>query len=254
MFGRKGPFARLMAKLILWAFGANKATKAYNNIMNQPDQSLTTILREIKVGVDVDAKSIANIPAEGPAIIICNHPTGIVDGIVMLHAITQVRQDVKVLGNFLLNRVEPITPYLFPVNPFEEKQGGSLAGLKLGLKHLSEGGCLLLITPQEEPRRPIVYALAQEDHLLDLALRWRQVAEDPPYIALYTAPMGYRLAVYADTPLSEAYRRLLDEYGWAVGHGHGTVAHCGEYGEWLDAAALFTAPVPPQPAHGDPPH
>lgn len=144
MFGRKGPFARLMAKLILWAFGANKATKAYNNIMNQPDQSLTTILREIKVGVDVDAKSIANIPAEGPAIIICNHPTGIVDGIVMLHAITQVRQDVKVLGNFLLNRVEPITPYLFPVNPFEEKQGGSLAGLKLGLKHLSEGGCLLL--------------------------------------------------------------------------------------------------------------
>lgn len=117
-----------------------------------------------------------------------------------------------------------------------------------------EGGCLLLITPQEEPRQPIVYALAQDDHLLDLALRWRQVAEDPPYIALYTAPMGYRLAVYADTPLSEAYRRLLDEYGCAVGHGHGTVAHCGEYGEWLDAAALFTAPVPPQPVHGDPPH
>jgi putative hemolysin len=144
MFGRKGPFARLMAKFILWAFGAHKATKAYNNIMDQPDQSLATILREIKVGVDVDSKSIANIPAEGPAIVICNHPTGIVDGIVMLYAITQVRQDVKVLGNFLLNRVEPITPYLFPVNPFEEKQGGSLAGLKLGLKHLSEGGCLLL--------------------------------------------------------------------------------------------------------------
>ncbi len=144
MFGRKGPFARLMAKFILWAFGAHKATKAYNNIMDQPDQSLATILREIKVGVDVDSKSIANIPAEGPVIVICNHPTGIVDGIVMLYAITQVRQDVKVLGNFLLNRVEPITPYLFPVNPFEEKQGGSLAGLKLGLKHLSEGGCLLL--------------------------------------------------------------------------------------------------------------
>lgn len=144
MFGHKGFLSRIVAKFILWAFGGYKANRAYENIMNQPDQSLSTILREIEVGVDYDSKSISNIPATGPAIIICNHPTGIVDGIVMLHAITQVRQDVKVLGNFLLNRVEPITPYLFPVNPFEEKQGGSLAGLKLGLKHLSEGGCLLL--------------------------------------------------------------------------------------------------------------
>lgn len=144
MFGHKGFFARIVAKFILWAFGGNKANRAYEEIMSQPDQSLSTILRVIGVSTNVDQKSISNIPASGPAIIICNHPTGIVDGIVMLHTITQVRQDVKVLGNFLLNRVEPITPYLFPVNPFEEKQGGSLAGLKLGLKHLSEGGCLLL--------------------------------------------------------------------------------------------------------------
>lgn len=144
MFGRKGVFARLLSKLILWIFGARKANNAYEHIMSQPDQSLDTILREIKVGVNVDEKSISNIPATGPTIIICNHPTGIVDGIIMLHTITRVRQDVKVLGNFLLTRVEPMKPYLFPVNPFDEVQGGSLAGLKLGLKHVSEGGCLLL--------------------------------------------------------------------------------------------------------------
>ncbi len=143
-FGRKGIFARLMSKLILWVFGGYKANTAYENIMNQPTQDFDTILREIKVKVDVDQKSIDNIPATGPVIIICNHPTGIPDGIVMLQAITRVRQDVKVLGNFLLNRVEPMKPYLFPVNPFDEVKGGSLAGLKLGLKHVSEGGCLLL--------------------------------------------------------------------------------------------------------------
>lgn len=143
-FGRKGVFARLLSKLILWVFGGYKANKAYDNIMSQPDQSLSTILREIEVSVDVDEKSISNIPATGPVIIICNHPTGIPDGIVMLHTITRVRQDVKVLGNFLLSRVEPMQPYLFPVNPFDEVRGGSLSGLKLGLKHVSEGGCLLL--------------------------------------------------------------------------------------------------------------
>ena len=143
-FGRKGLLARLMSKFILWIFGAFKANKAYAQLQAQPNQSLDTILDVIGVKTDVDAKSVSNIPATGPAIIICNHPTGIVDGIVMLHTITKVRQDVKVLGNFLLERVEPIRPYLIAVNPFEERKGGNLAGLKLGLKHVTEGGCLLL--------------------------------------------------------------------------------------------------------------
>lgn len=144
MFGRKGPFARLLAKFILWAFGGHKANRAYEHIMAQEDQTMETVVREIKVTIDVDQKSLSNIPATGPTIIICNHPTGIVDGIIMLHTITRVRQDVKVLGNFLLSRVEPMKPYLIPVNPFEEREGGNLAGLKLGLKHIAEGGCLLL--------------------------------------------------------------------------------------------------------------
>lgn len=143
-FGRTGLFARLVSKLILWAFGGYKANRAYDNIMSQPTQDFKTILREIQVKVDVDQKSISNIPATGPVVIICNHPTGIPDGIVMIETITRVRQDVKVLGNFLLDRVEPMKPYLFPVNPFDEVKGGSLAGLKLGLKHVTEGGCLLL--------------------------------------------------------------------------------------------------------------
>ncbi len=143
-FGRKGIFARLLSRFILWIFGGYKANKAYDHVQAQPDQSLDTILRTIEVGVNIDEKSISNIPATGPTIVICNHPTGIADGIVMLYAITKVRQDVKVLGNFLLERVEPIRPYLISVNPFEERKGGNLAGLKLGLKHVTEGGCLLL--------------------------------------------------------------------------------------------------------------
>lgn len=143
-FGRKGLLARLVSKFILWIFGAYKANRAYARVQSQPDQSLDTILDELGVSVDVDSKSVSNIPATGPTIIICNHPTGIVDGIVMLHTVTKVRQDVKVLGNFLLERAEPIRPYLIPVNPFEERKGGNLAGLKLGLKHVTEGGCLLL--------------------------------------------------------------------------------------------------------------
>ena len=148
-FGRKGFGARLLAKFILWAFGTRQANEAYARLTSQTDQSLEAITKELDVNVEVDAKSLSNIPASGPTIIICNHPTGIVDGIIMLQAITKVRQDVKFLGNFLLTRVEPIKPYLIDVNPFEERKGGNLAGLKLGLKHVTEGGCLLLFPAGE---------------------------------------------------------------------------------------------------------
>ncbi|MBQ2247797.1 MAG: lysophospholipid acyltransferase family protein [Tidjanibacter sp.] len=147
-FGRKGVLARLMAKFILWVFGTRKANEAYERLQHT-DQSLEAITEELDVRVVVDDKSLSNIPAEGPTIIICNHPTGIIDGIIMLQAVTRIRQDVKFLGNFLLTRVEPITPYLIPVNPFEERKGGNLAGLKLGLKHVNEGGCLLLFPAGE---------------------------------------------------------------------------------------------------------
>ena len=148
-FGRKGIFARLVAKFILWAFGTRQANEAYERLTSQTDQSLDAITKELDVAVEVDEKSLSNIPASGPTIIICNHPTGIVDGIIMLQAITKVRQDVKFLGNFLLTRVDPIKPYLIDVNPFEERKGGNLAGLKAGLKHVNEGGCLLLFPAGE---------------------------------------------------------------------------------------------------------
>lgn len=148
-FGHKGVLAYLLAKFVLWVFGTGKANRAYEHLTTQTDQSLEAITDELQVSVEVDQKSLSNIPASGPTIIICNHPTGIVDGIIMLQAITRIRQDVKFLGNFLLNRVDPIKPYLIDVNPFEERKGGNLAGLKLGLKHVTEGGCLLLFPAGE---------------------------------------------------------------------------------------------------------
>lgn len=150
MFGRKGVCARLVAKLALWLFGAPKANRAYAELLRcHNPHEVDSMMKVLDVKCSYSAKSLSNIPAQGATIVICNHPTGIVDGIAMLQIITAVRQDVKFLGNFLLERADPIRPYLIPVNPFEERKGGNLAGLKEGLKHLSEGGCLLLFPAGE---------------------------------------------------------------------------------------------------------
>lgn len=149
MFGHKSVLWRMLAKVALWLFGAGKANRAYANVVDKTDMSLEAITSELKIKTQFDEHSLANIPATGPTIIICNHPTGIVDGIVLLDIITRVRKDVRFLGNFLLKRVEPMSPYLIPVNPFEERKGGNIYGLKEGLRHLNDGGCLLLFPAGE---------------------------------------------------------------------------------------------------------
>ena len=150
MFGHKGLLWKCLGKVALWLFGARKANEAYEMVMTKTDKSVEAINRTaIQVTPQYDPKCLANIPAEGATIVICNHPMGIVDGMLLIEIITKVRQDVKFLGNFLLKRVEPITPYLIPVNPFEERKGGNIFGLKEGLRHLSDGGCLVLFPAGE---------------------------------------------------------------------------------------------------------
>jgi len=59
------------------------------------------------------------LPKEGAYITISNHPLGGIDGVLLLKLLVSHRSDFKIIANFLLNRIEPISPYILPVNPFE---------------------------------------------------------------------------------------------------------------------------------------
>ncbi len=56
----------------------------------------------------------------------------------------EVRPDIKVMSNFILNKFEPVSEYMLPVNPFERRKeaSSSLAGIKMALEHLNDGKLL----------------------------------------------------------------------------------------------------------------
>lgn len=148
MFGKKGVFAKASAKLLMSVLGVNRSNRIYNRISGRDDY-LDAIMEELHISCDIDSKSLANIPSEGPAVVLFNHPTGIIDGLLALKVCSMVRSDVKMLGNYIIERVEPLKKYIIPVNPFDNRTGGNLGGLKQAMQHLSDGGLLILFPAGE---------------------------------------------------------------------------------------------------------
>ena len=55
----------------------------------------------------VEVSGLENIPRHGPAMVVCNHPTGIADGIVLFGALAKVRPDLFIFANADAIRVLP---------------------------------------------------------------------------------------------------------------------------------------------------
>jgi putative hemolysin len=99
------------------------------------------ILQHYEIEYDIPEADFKRLPKEGSYITISNHPLGGIDGILLMRLLLPLRQDYKIMANFLLERMAPLAPYVLPVNPFEEHKGArsSIAGFKMAFQHLKDG-------------------------------------------------------------------------------------------------------------------
>ena len=105
---------------------------------------IESILKEFEIDFEIPEKDLKRIPKEGPFITISNHPLGGIDGMILMKLVLEKRPDFKVIANFLLHRLDPLRPYILPVNPFEDHKEAksSLGGMKNALAHLKDGNAL----------------------------------------------------------------------------------------------------------------
>ncbi len=119
---------------------------AVNKVYNKNKEKsgvdfLNGVLNTCEIQFEIPEEDFKRIPKEGPFITISNHPLGGIDGVLLLKLLVEKRADYKIIANFLLNKVEPLQPYIMPVNPFEDRKDAksSLSGIKNALLHLREG-------------------------------------------------------------------------------------------------------------------
>lgn len=102
---------------------------------------IDAVFEHLHVEFNYFEDELKRIPAEGPFITVSNHPLGGIDGLVLLKLISLVRPDFKVMANFLLKKIEPLSEQFFAVNPFEGRKEAynSAGGIKEAVRHIKDG-------------------------------------------------------------------------------------------------------------------
>ncbi len=103
-------------------------------------------IRHMGIRIDTPAEEIARIPKTGPVVVVANHPSGLVDGMIMAEMVCRVRSDFKILTRSLLTGIPEVEEFMIPV-PFPHEDNARELGLKMRdetMAHLKAGGVIIL--------------------------------------------------------------------------------------------------------------
>ncbi|MGH2666230.1 GNAT family N-acyltransferase [Flavobacterium sp.] len=138
-YGVLGTFSGWLLMKVLQISTLNKIYDRNKHLKDV--EFLNSILDEFQIKFEIPEEDLKRLPKDGAYITISNHPLGGIDGILLLKLMLEKEPNFKIIANFLLHRIEPLKPYIMPVNPFENHKDAksSVIGLKETFRHLSDG-------------------------------------------------------------------------------------------------------------------
>ena len=102
-------FGETMARILMNLLQLDRLTRIYSEIDHLEGMDfLDALLDRFEICYDVSEEELRRIPMSGPFITVSNHPFGGIDGLILLKLIAKLRPDYKIMGNFLLQRIELI--------------------------------------------------------------------------------------------------------------------------------------------------
>jgi putative hemolysin len=103
-------------------------------------------LEKLGITVDFDASQLDKIPRSGPMIFVANHPFGVVDGLMMLYLVTQVRKDYFLLINEVVSHEPVVKGHLLPVDfrPTEAAKATNIRTKERTTERLAAGEALVI--------------------------------------------------------------------------------------------------------------
>ena len=132
-----------------WVFSAAFGSKVFSRLIN--DERLinrngvdwvTSVVDFFNVRCETEYSEFNNIPRHGATVVISNHPT-VMDGIALIHTVSQVRKDIKIVANHILPM---IFPQVAELTIGIENMAGKMSHKKFREMndHLKNGGVLII--------------------------------------------------------------------------------------------------------------
>jgi putative hemolysin len=119
--------------------------------LTDPHRFMHEVLSVMKVRPEVAAPELTRIPTQGPAVVVANHPFGGIEGIMLADILLSVRRDVKIMANFLLQRIPQLKELTIPVDPFNRADSAriNMAPIRAAQRWVKNGGMLLVFPAGE---------------------------------------------------------------------------------------------------------
>lgn len=96
-----------------------------------------------KVRKRIDNEDVIDRFADKPFIIVCNHPLGSLDGILLIDIVGRHRKDYKMMVNMFLNHISALRPAFIAVDPLgsddPEKKAATMHGIREAIAHVRAG-------------------------------------------------------------------------------------------------------------------
>lgn len=110
---------------------------------------LQRLLERLEVRCKVADRDLAHVPRSGPAVLVANHPFGILEGAVLATVLRTMRPDVQFLANGILGVFPEVRDLLLSVDPMGGAARRNSGSLRQAIEFL-QGGGLLVVFPAGE--------------------------------------------------------------------------------------------------------
>ncbi|MDJ0627227.1 MAG: lysophospholipid acyltransferase family protein [Rhodobacter sp.] len=121
-----------------------KRAKGYEHEVARGRDFWQVMVERYGLSLNVVGGRLDNIPADGPLILISNHPYGILDGLMMGHILSLVRGDFRILAHRVFRKAEELDKIILPISFDETKEAMKLnvTTRKTALRYLADGGAI----------------------------------------------------------------------------------------------------------------
>lgn len=137
---------RSCAEIVEAAFGAAEARRMFAMKIEQTSGAVSGWLDVLEISYDVLLENGAEFPKSGPVLLLANHPSGVLDGLILLDLCLSIREDVKILARGDLRKFSDTGRLIIPLPLDFDRNGWAdhLEAKRQAQDFLASGGVVII--------------------------------------------------------------------------------------------------------------